>query len=296
MKKGLPNWILACSVASGLVVCGVKASPPTAIEADATATTVKMAAYLGVQTQPVAPETGLQLGLAPGFGLLVKEVLVESPADLAGVQKHDVLVLFKDQILVNTEQLEALVRCGRKGDEVPLTLFSKGERRVASVVLDEAPLETPIDADPEAGPRLAELRERWDANFKTWQAQSDQLKQEWQAFREKMQAWIESGRQGAAPQPPLDGHSPGLVRSETIVSTGTYSEGRVTRRDDSGEYELRTVAGRTTFSAKPKEGNEGSWLVDEEAQRKAVPEVHQEKLAGLLKVREQTLASGQVSR
>ena len=260
------------------------------------ATTVRMAAYLGVQTQPVAPETGMQLGLAPGFGLVVKEVLADSPAHLAGVEKHDVLVMFKDQILVNTEQLEALVRCGRKGDEVPVTVFSKGERRVVSVVLDEAPMEMPLDPEPEAGMRLADLRERWDANLKTWQAQSEQLKAEWLAFREKMQAWIEGGREGAAPQPPLDGTSAGQVRSETIVSTGTYTEGRVTRRDDSGEYELRTVGGQATFSVKPKDGKEGSWAVDHENQRQAVPQAHQEKLAGLLRVREQTLGSGQASR
>ena len=81
----------------------------------------KPVAYIGVLTREVPPELRSQLSLPEGFGLLVEEVMPDSPAQHAGLKVYDLLVKFEDQQLVSMEQLMLLVRVKKKGDVVNLT-------------------------------------------------------------------------------------------------------------------------------------------------------------------------------
>ena len=110
---------------------------------------VEHGAYLGVASVRVTEQVAAQLGLAPGFGLLIEEVMPESPAARSGLRRHDVLVAYGDQELVNPEQLQALVRRGKKGDKVPLTVLSQAARKVVEVELDEGLVELAAEAGEE---------------------------------------------------------------------------------------------------------------------------------------------------
>ena len=98
---------------------------------------VRLTAFLGVATSPVPPVLAAQLGLPEGFGLVVDEVLPDSPAVLAGVQQFDVLRLFNDQQLTEPSQLAALVRAAGKDASVALTLLRKGQEQKLSLKLTE---------------------------------------------------------------------------------------------------------------------------------------------------------------
>ena len=98
---------------------------------------VRPTAFLGVATSPVPPVLAAQLGLPEGFGLVVDEVLPDSPAVLAGVQQFDVLRLFNDQQLTEPSQLAALVRAAGKDASVALTLLRKGQEQKLSLKLTE---------------------------------------------------------------------------------------------------------------------------------------------------------------
>jgi hypothetical protein len=102
---------------------------------------IETGVFLGVTNLRVPEELGVQLALEPGFGLVVEAVLPGSPAEKAGLRRHDVLLAFGDQELVNPEQLMALVRRSKKGEEVQLRVAREAERRVVRVVLDEGPVE-----------------------------------------------------------------------------------------------------------------------------------------------------------
>jgi hypothetical protein len=105
---------------------------------------IETGVFLGVMSLRVSEEVQAQLALPVGFGLVVEAVLAGSPAEKAGLRRYDVLLAFGDQELVNPEQLLALVRRSRKGDEVVLKVVSQAVAKEVRVVLDEGPVETAV--------------------------------------------------------------------------------------------------------------------------------------------------------
>lgn len=93
-------------------------------------------AFLGVETGPVSPTLGAQLGLARGTGLVVNQVLAKSPAD-GVLREHDILLQLDDQLLIETLQLSVLIRLRKEGDEVTLTYLRGGQRATAKVKLGQ---------------------------------------------------------------------------------------------------------------------------------------------------------------
>jgi len=102
---------------------------------------IETGVFLGVLSVRAPEELAAQLGLAAGFGLMVEAILPGSPAEKAGLKRHDVLLAFDDQELVNPEQLLALVRRSQKGQKVELTVMSQAVRKEVSVELDAGPVE-----------------------------------------------------------------------------------------------------------------------------------------------------------
>jgi hypothetical protein len=106
---------------------------------------IETGVFLGVMSLRVPEEVRAQLSLPAGFGLVVEAILPGSPAEKAGLLRHDVLLAFGDQELVNPEQLLALVRRRHKGDEVVLKVMSQAALKEVRVVLDEGPVETVVN-------------------------------------------------------------------------------------------------------------------------------------------------------
>ena len=96
-------------------------------------------AYLGVHTSRLDRAVSHQLGLPNGLHLLVERVAEGSPAEDAGLQLHDILLEFDDQILVNPEQLKTLVRMRNPGERVNLSILRQSKPLSLSVELIEAP-------------------------------------------------------------------------------------------------------------------------------------------------------------
>lgn len=92
--------------------------------------------YLGIETAPVDRTLSTHLGLPKDIGLVVVNVMAESPA--AGVLKEDdVLTRLDDQILIDTRQLSVLVRGKKEGDEVRLVLIRGGKEMTVKVKLGQ---------------------------------------------------------------------------------------------------------------------------------------------------------------
>jgi len=91
--------------------------------------------WLGVATDEPADEVRAQLPVAIGTGLLVREVVADSPAAKAGLEKNDVLTRLDDQILTNPGQLRALVGLKKDGDTVHLAYLRKGHEASVEVKL-----------------------------------------------------------------------------------------------------------------------------------------------------------------
>jgi membrane-associated protease RseP (regulator of RpoE activity) len=93
--------------------------------------------YLGIATRSPSPEARAMTGVAEGFGLVIEEVLPESPAAAAGLQRYDLITQLNDQLLVNAEQLSALVRHQAKDTQITLTLKRAGAEQKVTVKLVE---------------------------------------------------------------------------------------------------------------------------------------------------------------
>jgi hypothetical protein len=91
--------------------------------------------WLGVATDEISEEVRAQLPVANGVGLLVREVIADSPAAKAGLQKNDVLTRLDDQILANSDQLRTLVGMKKAGEAVRIMYLRKGQEASAEVKL-----------------------------------------------------------------------------------------------------------------------------------------------------------------
>jgi serine protease Do len=90
--------------------------------------------FLGVETAPVSPTLSAQLQLPNGAGLIVAQVVPNSPAASA-LQTHDILLKLDDQLLIDSRQLSVLVRNHAEGDSVTLTYVRAGKHGTSAVKL-----------------------------------------------------------------------------------------------------------------------------------------------------------------
>jgi hypothetical protein len=94
------------------------------------------APFLGVETARVTPALTAQLALPRNVGLVVREIVPDSPAAPV-LQQHDILIKLDDQWLIESRQFAVLVRNHQAGDEVTLTFVRAGKQATAKVKLIE---------------------------------------------------------------------------------------------------------------------------------------------------------------
>jgi serine protease Do len=115
--------------------------------------------YLGVRVAPLHPSLWAHLRLPPGTGLSVEAVTAKSPAERAGLEPHDVLVLLDDQLLVNSHQFTTLIRNRLAGDRVELEIRREGQTLRIPVELEER------DRPPPRGFPFPGLPENWQSEM-----------------------------------------------------------------------------------------------------------------------------------
>ena len=100
--------------------------------------TIKRAAqgtYLGVAMDVIPPIAREQLNLPVGVGVAIAHVAKDSPAAKAGLKVNDVVTQLDDQLIVNAQQFQTLIRTKKPGDEVNLTYIRKGKEQKVKVKL-----------------------------------------------------------------------------------------------------------------------------------------------------------------
>jgi hypothetical protein len=258
-------------------------------------------------TAPVSPSLGAQIGLPEGFGVVVEEVVPDSPAAAAGVQRFDVLKLLNDQQLVDPNQLAVLVRSLGKDKEVSLTILRKGQEQKLTLKIGERMLpERRTSFLPPAGefiPRLEGARERVEDYSRRLQENLRGFQDRVREYQEKIEQWRKEPGTSKPPEPPSfqapgapaapdaprapepprprdllrevrPGGAPQVrVDQDGTSTTWNTAQARVVVKDERGEIEVRTEDGHRTVIAKDPAGETiFTGPVDTEEQRRALPE------------------------
>jgi len=92
---------------------------------------------LGVTVEDMPPVVAAQLGLLRGEGVAVVSVEDGSPADKAGLQKHDIIVKVDDQFILAAEQFRKLIAYTEPGTRTQIGLIRRTKGQTAPVTLGE---------------------------------------------------------------------------------------------------------------------------------------------------------------
>jgi serine protease Do len=115
--------------------------------------------WLGVQIQPVSEEVAGSLGLDTAEGVLVADVLPNSPAMAAGVKSGDVIVKAAGEEMSEYRDLTKLIAGIDAGTDIELEVIRGGKVRVLGVTIgrmpqDDLAMTKPGEAAEDDGPRI----------------------------------------------------------------------------------------------------------------------------------------------
>lgn len=126
--------VTADAAAPGAPGSADESAPPAAYEPSNEAATREVG-YLGVTVEPLGETLRAQLDLPEGVGLSVAYVVEGSPADRAGLRRHDVVSRLDEQLLVSTYQMKVLVRVFGPGAEAEFEVIRRGKKRRLPVTI-----------------------------------------------------------------------------------------------------------------------------------------------------------------
>ncbi len=156
-----------------------------------------IAGYLGVRLMPVPELLRVHLGLDEGAGQLIINIVIDSPADKAGLGCYDVITALNEQEVRDYDKFVEAIQSAGAGAKVTLALISGGKKRNVTVHLKEAPTgppdwkykKTPLDINRYDQPRQYEKRFFWGEPFEDDEFEfslPDKLKR---FFRKEFRPW-----------------------------------------------------------------------------------------------------------
>lgn len=96
-------------------------------------------AWLGVSTQTVNYDLAETFDLPAKYGVIVNEVVENSPADEADLREDDVIIAFDGSKITDTDELVEMIDEHRPGDEVNLTVARDEGEVELTVTLEKKP-------------------------------------------------------------------------------------------------------------------------------------------------------------
>ena len=98
---------------------------------------IRSGAFLGVKMQELTDEVRDGLSIKPKSGVLINDVVEDSPAEKAGIEDGDVIVKFGRKKVTSPEQLSELVADAEAGDEVKIELYRDNKSKTVKVTLGD---------------------------------------------------------------------------------------------------------------------------------------------------------------
>ncbi|MBU2501669.1 PDZ domain-containing protein [bacterium] len=95
--------------------------------------------FLGIHMEDLSPQLGDYFGVKDGEGVLLTEVVAESPAEKAGLKAGDVIVKIGDERIASTSDLHEAMAGTEPDQELEVAVKREGKDKSFKVTLGEAP-------------------------------------------------------------------------------------------------------------------------------------------------------------
>jgi len=95
--------------------------------------------YIGISLENLTDQLGEYFGLKDGNGILVTEVVEDSPAKKAGLKAGDVIIKVDGDKVADIPTIQKAVRQKEEGEKVEITLLRNKKQKKFSVEIAEAP-------------------------------------------------------------------------------------------------------------------------------------------------------------
>jgi len=267
--------------------------------------------YFGVAMGEIPPLTRAQLDLPEGVGVAVSYVAKGSPAQKAGLKANDIITKLNDQLIINAQQLQTLIKTKKVDEEVTLTYYRKGKKQTAKAKLTKGKMIAQDDGRPRA---LRLQNGKWQQfpfpgglgmmrqfnlnpqNREEFQKRMDELKKQLEQFENmNPEDWQDLfGQDRGIPGPgnfapfrfDFDFNLPNgngeKLNPGNRFGFNAQSSSSMTISDNTGSYTLTINNGKKRLKAKDAEGLElFDGPVDTEKQRDGLDAILIEKLEKL---------------
>lgn len=104
--------------------------------------------WLGIMIQDVTPEIAESFNLKEAKGVLVSDVIKDSPAEKAGIEQGDIILEFNGEEVRDAHELSRRVAATPPNSEVKLGVLREGSKKVMTVSLGTMPEEESAGAQP----------------------------------------------------------------------------------------------------------------------------------------------------
>lgn len=95
--------------------------------------------YLGVSLEDLTEQLGEYFGVEDGDGALIREVMEDSPAEVAGLQAGDVIVRIDEEDIDSPGDVTSYMKDTEEGDEIKVQLLRNKKDKNFKVTLAEVP-------------------------------------------------------------------------------------------------------------------------------------------------------------
>jgi len=95
--------------------------------------------WLGVSIQPLTPDLAKGFGLKEPNGVLISDVVQDSPAAVAGVTSGDIIIEFDQKKVDSPQELQKVVASTQPGRAVPLKVWRDKGEKTLEIKIGETP-------------------------------------------------------------------------------------------------------------------------------------------------------------
>jgi serine protease Do len=95
--------------------------------------------FIGIQMRPLNSQIANYLGYNGSQGVVVEDVVPNSPADKAGLQSADIILELNHQKVSSTEQISNAIAKMKVGDKITLLVWRNGTLQPFSITLGDRP-------------------------------------------------------------------------------------------------------------------------------------------------------------